>query len=223
MCLVVLFTKHLRYMHARKCTVWKAVFSSVSPLLTTSLQVLLSLLCLSSVLERQRSDFVTGALSRILLDNHILALRWPFSRILVLCMNHQAQTSEPPATNKMKWMEHSVSLTWALSFTWTVNTQSLLIHTYPLQTHNHQQGNPIEIMLLSFFKIISIGPRNGSQTRSTSEPYGELCRRYWSGPFLQTFIGSALLRLTKRFCWEPEQKLTATLAHLYSDLTQQLR
>lgn len=123
MCLVVLFTKHLRYMHTRKCIVWKAVFSSVSPLLATSLQVLLFLLCLGSALERQRSDFVTGALSRTLLDNHMLALRRPFSRILVLCMNHQGQTSEPPATNKTKWMEHSASITWPLSFTWTVNTQ----------------------------------------------------------------------------------------------------
>lgn len=66
---------HLRYMHARKRIVWKAVFSSVSPLFTTSLHVLLSLLCLSSALERERRDFVTGALSRTLLDNHILALR----------------------------------------------------------------------------------------------------------------------------------------------------
>lgn len=210
-------------MHARKRIVWKAVFSSVSPLFTTSPHVLLSLLCLSSALERRRSDFMTGALSRTLLDNYILALRWPFSGILVLCMNQQAQTSEPPATHKTKWMEHSASLTRALSFTWTVITQSLLIHTYPLQTHNHQQGNSMEIMLLSFFNIISVGSRNGSQTCCTSEPSGEHCRRYWSGPILQTFLGSALLKLTKRFCWEPEQKLTASLVHLYSDLTLQLR
>lgn len=143
-----------RCMHTRKCAVWKAVFSSVSPLLTTSLQVRLSLLCLGSALERQRVILWLGLWAELCLIITYLLEERSFSRILVLCMNQPAQTSEPLATNKTKWMEHSASLTWVLSFTWTVNTQRLLIHTYPLQTHNHQYGNSIEIMLLSFFTVI---------------------------------------------------------------------